>query len=100
MILDDIEIEKNIKKLKENYINNKKSSSKKSFIKDNGIWTQKTKIYISNIIFDINRNIKFIEKEKLLLNEIEDINNEDNNNFSTNNRNQVDKKRKKQKKGL
>ena len=95
MILDDIEIEKNLKKLKENYINNKKSSSKKSFIKDNRIWTQKTKIYISNIIFDINRNVKFIEKEKLLLNEIEDINNEENNNFSINNRNQIDKKKKK-----
>ena len=95
MILDDIEIEKNLKKLKENYINNKKSSSKKSFIKDNRIWTQKTKIYISNIIFDINRNVKFIEKEKLLLNEIEDINNEDNNNFNTNNKNQVEKKKKK-----
>jgi putative ubiquitin-RnfH superfamily antitoxin RatB of RatAB toxin-antitoxin module len=80
MNLDNIEIEKNIKELKDNYNNNKKSLSKKNLIKDNRIWTQKTKIYISNIVFDINRDVKFIEKAKLLLNEIEDINISNNNN--------------------
>ena len=69
MMLDNIEIEKNIRKLRENLNKNKKSSSKKTFIKDNRIWTQKTKAYISNIVFDINRKEKFIEKEKLLLSE-------------------------------
>ena len=68
-MLDNIEIEKNIRKLRENLNKNKKSSSKKTFIKDNRIWTQKTKAYISNIVFDINRKEKFIEKEKLLLSE-------------------------------
>ena len=80
MNLDNIEIEKNIKQLKDNYNNNKKQLSKRVFIKDNRIWTQKTKVYISNIIFDINRDIKFVEKAKLLLNEIEDINISNNNN--------------------
>ena len=80
MNLDNIEIEKNIKELKDNYNNNKKSLPKKNLIKDNRIWTQKTKIYISNIVFDINRDVKFIEKAKLLLNEIEDINISNNNN--------------------
>ena len=100
MILDDIEIEKKLRKLKENYNTNKKASSKRTFIKDNRIWTQKTKVYISNISFDINRNLKFIEKEKLLLNEIEDINSDDNNIININNnkekiKNKIDKKKKK-----
>ena len=80
MNLDNIEIEKNIKKLKDNYNKNKKPLSKRVVIKDNRIWTQKTKVYMSNIIFDINRDIKFVEKAKLLLNEIEDINISNNNN--------------------
>jgi hypothetical protein len=81
MMLDNLEIEKNLVKLKDNLNNKKKSSAKKPLIKDNRIWTQKSKVYISNIIFDINRDIKFINKAKLLLNEIEDINIDDNNNI-------------------
>ncbi len=98
MILDDLEIEKNLKKLKENYNTNKKSSSKKTFIKDNRIWTQKTKVYISNILFDINRKVKYIEKEKLLLNEIEDINSDDINSINTNSNNKIKTKNKLDKK--
>ena len=98
MILDDLEIEKNLKKLKENYNTNKKSSSKKTFIKDTRIWTQKTKVYISNILFDINRKVKYIEKEKLLLNEIEDINSDDINSINTNSNNKIKTKNKLDKK--
>ena len=85
MMIDDIEIEKKIKKLKDNYANNKKSS-KKTFIKDYRVWTQKTKVYISNIVYDIKRDVKIIEKAKLLLNEIEDINSD--------NKKQIEVKRK------
>ena len=88
MMLDNLEIEKNLVKLKDNLNNKKKSSAKKPLIKDNRIWTQKSKVYISNIIFDINRDIKFINKAKLLLNEIEDINIDDNNNIKKKNKNQ------------
>ena len=95
MMLDNIEIEKNIRKLKENFNKNKKFSYKKKFIKDIRIWTQKTNAYINNIIFDINRKDKFIQKEKLLLNEIEDINSDDINNLN-NIKNQLEKKKKKE----
>lgn len=83
MNLDNLELEKKLVKLRDNFNNKKKSSSKKPLIKDNRIWTQKTKSYISNIIFDINRDIKFINRAKLLLNEIEDINIDDNINNNT-----------------
>ena len=75
-MMDNLEIEKKINRLKDNYNNNKKKSSKNNFIEDKRIWTQKTKVYIRNIVLDIKRNVKYIEKQKLLLNEIEDINNE------------------------
>lgn len=74
MMLENSEIERKIKKLKDDLNNNKKSSLKRNFIKDNRIWTQKTKAYISNIVFDINRDMKYIEKARLLLNELNNIN--------------------------
>lgn len=74
MMLENSEIERKIKKLKDDLNNNRKSSLKRNFIKDNRIWTQKTKVYISNIVFDINRDIKYIEKARLLLNELNNIN--------------------------
>ena len=74
MMLENSEIERKIKKLKDDLNNNKKSSLKRNLIKDNRIWTQKTKAYITNIIFDINRDIKYIEKARLLLNELNNIN--------------------------
>ena len=73
-MLENSEIERKIKKLKDDLNNNKKSSLKRNLIKDNRIWTQKTKAYISNIVFDINRDIKYIEKARLLLNELNNIN--------------------------
>lgn len=73
-MLENSEIERKIKKLKDDLNNNKKSSLKRNFIKDNRIWTQKTKAYISNIVFDINRDMKYIEKARLLLNELNNIN--------------------------
>ena len=74
MMLENSEIERKIKKLKDDLNNNKKSSLRRYLIKDNRIWTQKTKAYISNIVFDINRDVKYIEKARLLLNELNNIN--------------------------
>ena len=74
MMLENSEIERKIKKLKDDLNNNKKSSLKRTLIKDNRIWTQKTKAYINNIVFDINKHIKYIEKARLLLNELNNIN--------------------------
>ena len=63
-----------MEKLKKLYISKPLYGLKRNFIKDNRIWTQKTKAYISNIVFDINRDMKYIEKARLLLNELNNIN--------------------------
>lgn len=72
MMIENFEIERKIKKLKDDLNNNKKSSLKRNLI--NRIWTQKTKAYIRNIVFDINKDMKYIEKARLLLNELNNIN--------------------------
>ena len=71
-MIENFEIERKIKKLKDDLNNNKKSSLKRNLI--NRIWTQKTKAYIRNIVFDINKDMKYIEKARLLLNELNNIN--------------------------
>ena len=72
-MIEDSEIENKIKKLKENFVKSKKFKIKK--IKDDRIWTQKLKTYFRNIIFDINRDLKYIQRARLLLKELEEKNN-------------------------
>ena len=62
--------------------NNKKIKTiNKNLFKDERIWTQNTKSYISNIIFDIKRDINFIQKARVLLDEIGEINNDEINKY-------------------
>ena len=72
MLIESSDIEKEISKLKENINNNNKSTIGKEITNKNRIWSQKSTGYFRNIIFDINRYLRYIKKSHLLLFDSED----------------------------
>ena len=72
MLVDNSDIEKQIYKLKENINNSNRSKLDKDIINKNRIWSQKSQGYFRNIIYDINRYLRTIKQEHLLLSVSED----------------------------
>ena len=72
MLVDNSDIEKQIYKLKENINNTNRPKLDKDIINKNRIWSQKSQGYFRNIIYDINRYLRTIKQEHLLLSVSED----------------------------
>ena len=72
MLVDNSDIEKQIYKLKENINNTNRPKLDKDIINKNRIWSQKSQAYFRNIIYDINRYLRTIKQEHLLLSVSED----------------------------
>ena len=72
MLVDNSDIEKQIYKLKENINNTNRPKLDKDIINKNRIWSQKSQGYFRNIIYDINRYLRTIKQDNLLLSVSED----------------------------
>ena len=72
MLVDNSDMEKQIYKLKENINNTNRPKLDKDIINKNRIWSQKSQGYFRNIIYDINRYLRTIKQEHLLLSVSED----------------------------
>ena len=91
MLANILEIEKKLKKIKQNIDNEKKSKIVKEFLSKYNVWSQKVPRHYNNINNEINTRIKDVIQSVLLYDNIDDIFIDTNKNKNKTNLDEIDK---------